>query len=71
MGSLRLVENVVAEAGTVYHLSLDEIRHCISDAGYVPRQRNVYYELLEERPLAGNGLPGVRRGFEPELVSLN
>jgi hypothetical protein len=47
MGSLMLEENVVAEAGTVYHLSLDEIRRCISDAGYIPRQRNVYYELID------------------------
>ncbi len=47
MGSLMLEENVVAEAGTVYHLSLDAIRRCISDAGYTPRQRNVYYELLD------------------------
>jgi cyclic dehypoxanthinyl futalosine synthase len=48
MGSLMLEENVVAEAGTVYHLSLEEIRRCISDAGYTPRQRNVHYELLPE-----------------------
>lgn len=47
MGSLMLEENVVAEAGTVYHLSLSDIRRCISDAGYTPRQRNVYYELID------------------------
>jgi cyclic dehypoxanthinyl futalosine synthase len=47
MGSLMLEENVVAEAGTVYHLSLGDIRRCISDAGYIPRQRNVYYELID------------------------
>lgn len=75
MGSLMLEENVVAEAGTVYHLSLDEIRHCISDAGYVPRQRNVYYELLEERaPVAELNRQRIPAGgscSEPELVSLN
>jgi cyclic dehypoxanthinyl futalosine synthase len=47
MGSLMIEENVVAEAGTVHHLSLEEIRRAISDLGYVPRQRNVFYELLE------------------------
>ena len=47
MGSLMIEENVVAEAGTVHHLSLDQIRHCISDAGFEPRQRNVYYELID------------------------
>jgi cyclic dehypoxanthinyl futalosine synthase len=47
MGSLMLEENVVAEAGTVYHLTLQQIRDAISELGYVPRQRNVFYELLE------------------------
>ena len=46
MGSLMIEENVVAEAGTVHHLSLDEIRDAIAELGYVPRQRNVHYELL-------------------------
>jgi cyclic dehypoxanthinyl futalosine synthase len=46
MGSLMIEENVVAEAGTVHHLSLDEIRDAISELGYIPRQRNVRYELL-------------------------
>jgi cyclic dehypoxanthinyl futalosine synthase len=48
MGSLMIEENVVAEAGTMHHLSLETIRRCISDAGYVPRQRNVFYELIDE-----------------------
>jgi cyclic dehypoxanthinyl futalosine synthase len=48
MGSLMIEENVVAEAGTVHQLSLEEIRNAISDLGYVPRQRNVHYELLPE-----------------------
>jgi cyclic dehypoxanthinyl futalosine synthase len=47
MGSLMIEENVVAEAGTVHHLSLDEIRGAISEMGYEPRQRNVRYELLD------------------------
>jgi len=48
MGSLMIEENVVAEAGTVYHLSLETIRRCITDAGYIPRQRNVFYEYVDE-----------------------
>ena len=47
MGSLMIEENVVAEAGTVYHLTLDEIRCAIQELGYVPRQRNVFYELID------------------------
>jgi len=48
MGSLMIEENVVAEAGTVYYLSLETIRRCIEDAGYIPRQRNVFYEYVDE-----------------------
>ncbi len=47
MGSLMIEENVVAEAGTVHFLTLDEIRHAISSLGFEPRQRNVFYELLD------------------------
>jgi cyclic dehypoxanthinyl futalosine synthase len=47
MGSLMIEENVVASAGTVYYLSLDEIRRAIREAGYIPRQRNVFYEYID------------------------
>ncbi len=39
---------MVAEAGTVHHLSLDQIRGAISELGYTPRQRNVFYELIDD-----------------------
>ncbi|MEE3366879.1 MAG: cyclic dehypoxanthinyl futalosine synthase [Planctomycetota bacterium] len=51
MGSLMIEENVVAEAGTVYHLSLETIRRCIEESGYTPRQRNVFYEYIDAPPL--------------------
>lgn len=67
MGSLMIEENVVAQAGTVYHLTLETIRRLIREAGYLPRQRNVYYEYLDEAepavealqsaPRAGRALP--------------
>jgi cyclic dehypoxanthinyl futalosine synthase len=46
MGSLMIEENVVAEAGTVHYLTLDEIRAAIEELGFQPRQRNIFYELL-------------------------
>jgi cyclic dehypoxanthinyl futalosine synthase len=52
MGSLMIEENVVSSAGTVYHLSLEQIKQSIRELGYVPRQRNVFYELIDERPTA-------------------
>jgi cyclic dehypoxanthinyl futalosine synthase len=58
MGSLMIEENVVAEAGTVHYLTLDQIRSAIEEIGYQPRQRNVRYELVElaheERAIAAN-----------------
>lgn len=48
MGSLMIEENVVAEAGTVHYLSLDTIRRVIRESGYIPRQRNVFYEYIDK-----------------------
>ena len=47
MGSLMIEENVVAEAGTVHFLSLETIRRCIEEVGFIPRQRNVFYEYID------------------------
>ena len=47
MGSLMIEENVVAEAGTVHYLSLEQMREAISSLGFTPRQRNVHYELFD------------------------
>jgi cyclic dehypoxanthinyl futalosine synthase len=47
MGSLMLEENVVSAAGAVHHLSLDDIRSAITELGFEPRQRNVFYQLVE------------------------
>jgi cyclic dehypoxanthinyl futalosine synthase len=50
MGSLMIEENVVASAGTVYYLSLEQIKSAIREAGYAPRQRNVFYQYIDETP---------------------
>jgi cyclic dehypoxanthinyl futalosine synthase len=50
MGSLMIEENVVAQAGTVYHLSLEQIKRAIRESGYLPRQRNVFYEYIDAEP---------------------
>ncbi len=47
MGSLMIEENVVAEAGTVHLLTLDQIRDAISELGFAPRQRDVFYQLVD------------------------
>ncbi len=61
MGSLMIEENVVAEAGTVHFLTLDQIRHAIEELGYEARQRDVFYNLvdpeLERRAIEANRKP--------------
>ncbi len=58
MGSLMIEENVVAEAGTVHFLTLDQIRFAIEELGYEARQRDVFYNLvdpeLEQRAIEAN-----------------
>ena len=48
MGSLMLEENVVARAGTVHLLTLDQIRIAIEEYGFMARQRDVRYQLVDE-----------------------
>nr|WP_198007082.1 cyclic dehypoxanthinyl futalosine synthase [Desulfurispirillum indicum] len=45
-GSLMLEENVVKSAGVSFRMSLEELVHTISSAGYVALERNVFYEPL-------------------------
>lgn len=47
MGSVMMEENVVSAAGTTYHLTEQEIRAAITGAGWTPKKRNFYYQLLE------------------------
>ena len=55
MGSLMIEENVVSQAGTVYELSVATLRKCIREAGYIPRQRNVFYDYIDEADESGQG----------------
>lgn len=48
LGSLMIEENVVAAAGARHRASLRQIQEAIRGAGFTPRRRNVYYELIGE-----------------------
>jgi cyclic dehypoxanthinyl futalosine synthase len=45
-GSVMMEENVVSAAGTTFCLNATQIESLIRDAGYEPRRRNNWYELL-------------------------
>lgn len=66
MGSLMLEENVVSQAGTVHALNLDSIRRCIREAGYIPRQRNVFYEYLDSP--GDDAIPEASASSTPTLL---
>lgn len=45
-GSAMIEENVVSQAGAVFKLSAADIERYVRAAGFVPRRRNMRYELL-------------------------
>ena len=73
MGSLMLEENVVAEAGTVHFLTLDQIRGALEEFGFDARQRDVRYQLvdasLESRAILANRSQASKSSV-PKLVDL-
>ncbi|HSH37639.1 MAG TPA: cyclic dehypoxanthinyl futalosine synthase [Chthoniobacterales bacterium] len=46
-GSVMMEENVVSSAGTTFRLDAGKIEELIREAGYEPRRRNNWYELLK------------------------
>jgi cyclic dehypoxanthinyl futalosine synthase len=45
-GSVMMEENVVSSAGTTFRLDAQKIEKLIREAGYEPRRRNNWYQLL-------------------------
>lgn len=74
MGSLMLEENVVAEAGTVHFLTLDQMRGAIEEYGFTARQRDVRYELvdqsMEQLAIQANRKRDAKPSL-PKLVEIN
>ncbi len=47
MGSVMMEENVVSSAGTSFRLSEEMICRLIRDSGWIPAQRNQFYQVLK------------------------
>jgi cyclic dehypoxanthinyl futalosine synthase len=62
MGSVMIEENVVRAAGASYCMDELEIVVNIEDAGFVPKRRNMHYDVL--------GDPIVRERDVPRMRSL-
>jgi cyclic dehypoxanthinyl futalosine synthase len=50
MGSIMIEENVVSAAGTSYTLDRNNMIELIRRSGFVPVQRDTYYNILAEYP---------------------
>jgi len=48
MGSIMIEENVVRAAGANFRLDEENLRALVREAGFIPRRRNFFYELLPE-----------------------
>src|SRR5215218_6656554 len=62
MGSVMIEENVVRAAGAAYCMDEIEIVRNVEDAGYVPKRRNMHYDVL--------GDPIFRERAVPRMLSL-
>jgi cyclic dehypoxanthinyl futalosine synthase len=62
MGSVMIEENVVRAAGAAYCMDEVEIVNNIEDAGFLPKRRNMHYEIL--------GDPIFREREVPRMLSL-
>jgi len=62
MGSVMIEENVVRAAGAAYCMDEIEIVRNVEDAGFVPKRRNMHYEIL--------GDPVYRERDIPRMLSL-
>ncbi|MGA1237142.1 MAG: cyclic dehypoxanthinyl futalosine synthase [Limisphaerales bacterium] len=47
LGSIMLEENVVSQAGATYRMTVQDMHRLIRDLGYEPKQRNNWYQLVE------------------------
>jgi len=65
MGSVMMEENVVSAAGTTYKLNEREICRLIRDAGWIPAQRDQYYNVLKRHD--GGDSPDLRRNENPPM----
>jgi hypothetical protein len=65
MGSVMMEENVVSAAGTTYKLSEREICRLIRDSGWIPAQRDQYYNVLKRHD--GPDSPDLRPNAQPPV----
>jgi len=61
-GSTMIEENVVAATGVSFRMSISEIKRLIERAGFIPRQRTMAYEWVDEVHKSKMGMDNERMG---------
>jgi cyclic dehypoxanthinyl futalosine synthase len=61
MGSIMIEENVVSAAGAHNRASEEMLRYLISEAGFIPRQRDILYRYVDRKPTEHPDLPTPNR----------
>jgi cyclic dehypoxanthinyl futalosine synthase len=46
LGSIMIEENVVSQAGAIFHMTVQDMRRLIKELGYEPHQRDNWYRLV-------------------------
>src|ERR1044072_4638915 len=64
MGSIRIEENVVSAAGAHNRSDEQTLRYLISEAGFIPQQRDILYRYVDRKP---NEDPEAPAGKKREL----
>jgi cyclic dehypoxanthinyl futalosine synthase len=60
MGSVMIEENVVRAAGASYCMDEVEIVENVEDAGFIPKRRNMHYEILGDPVFRERDIPRMR-----------
>jgi len=60
LGSIMIEENVVSAAGTTFRMGVADMQRLIKDLGYEPKQRDNWYRLVKEQPVASLAVPAGR-----------
>jgi cyclic dehypoxanthinyl futalosine synthase len=69
MGSIMIEENVVSAAGAHNRSDEQTLRYLISEAGFIPQQRDILYRYVDRKPVEETG-PTSAKNRELQVVTI-